>query len=411
MKENIKLDLPYVRNQFTALSNELAFFDSAGGSYVAESVIDSACSFMRETPVQPYSRFEQSTQANRQLSRAIEQTAAFINAEPSELIFGPSTTLNMYVLAHALSPLFARGDEIIVTNQDHEANSGVWRKMAEHGVVVREWKIDPSTGELDPTDFENLLTEQSKLVCLPHCSNIVGSINDVASVTRKAHAAGALVCVDGVAFAPHRRIDVKQLDVDFYLFSFYKLFGPHIALMFIRQEHLAQLHNQNHYFLQDDLSKKLNPGGMNYEAVASLQGIYRYFQDLSRHHFGSGRESVGESVERTYPLIARHEQNMAGQLLEYLNSHSRIRLIGLSVPDASRRVPTFSFTVRDRSSQDIVDGIIRHGVGVNNHNFYARRCLEALGIDPRDGVVRASMVHYNSRKEVDRLIAAIDATV
>ncbi len=145
--------------------------------------------------------------------------AALINAGADEIVVGPSTTSNVYVLSHALRPLLAAGDEIIVTNQDHEANNGAWRKLESKGMVIREWRMNRETDDLEIEDLEALLTDKTKLVCFNHCSNIVGLIHDVKAIVRRIHEAGALACVDGVAFAPHRRVDVKDLDVDFYLYS------------------------------------------------------------------------------------------------------------------------------------------------------------------------------------------------
>ena len=180
------LDLDFVRRQFPGI-DDWAFFENAGGSLVPQTVIDRVRAYMTETQVQPGAGFPASALAAERHDEARRLMAAMINASPDEVIIGISTTMNMYVLAHALRPWFEPGDEIVVTDLDHEANSGAWRRLAEAGVVVREWRLDPDSAELEVAALQALLTERTKLVCFTHCSNITGSIHDVAAITRLVH--------------------------------------------------------------------------------------------------------------------------------------------------------------------------------------------------------------------------------
>src|SRR5262245_44754590 len=208
----MQLDLDFVRAQFPAFSEPSlrgqAFFENAGGSYTCHQVIDRLTRFYRERKVQPYASYEASRLGGEEMDEARSRLAAMLGVETDEVSFGPSTTQNTYVLAQAFGQMLKSGDAIIVTNQDHEANSGPWRRLAERGIEVREWKLDPETGHLPIEGLKALLDERVKLVCFPHCSNIVAEVNPVAEIAALAHAAGAYVCVDGVSYAPHGLPDV-----------------------------------------------------------------------------------------------------------------------------------------------------------------------------------------------------------
>ncbi len=217
MSDAPRLDIDYVRGHFPLLSGEWALFENAGGTLVPRSVIERVSRFMSECQVQPDASFAASADAGERVRRGHACMAEMLNADPDEVTVGPSTSANVYVLAHALGSGFRDGDEVIVTNLDHEANSGAWRRLAETGVTIREWRVNADTADLEIEDLEALLGPRTRLVCFSHCSNVTGSINDAARITRLAHEAGALVCVDAVAYAPHRHLDVKALDVDFYL--------------------------------------------------------------------------------------------------------------------------------------------------------------------------------------------------
>ena len=247
---NISLDIDYVRAQFPAfkdpLSAKWSFFENAGGSYVPINVIDHLNQFMTSTKVQPYAEFDTSAIAGANMDKATNLFAEMINAKNDEIIIGGSTTMNMYVLSNAMKSLLNPGDEVIVTNQDHEANVGAWRRLAEHGMTIKEWKINPASAELEIDDLKALLSDKTKIVAVTHCSNIVGSINDLKSIAKIVHEHDAYIIGDGVSYAPHGFPDVKDLDVDFYAFSLYKTYGPHLGLLYGKKEILNKLPNQNH---------------------------------------------------------------------------------------------------------------------------------------------------------------------
>ena len=406
-----KLDIDYVREQFPAfedpLSSKWSFFENAGGSYVPSNVIERLNHFMTSTKVQPYAEFDTSAIAGDNMDKATNSFAEMINAGNDEIIIGGSTTMNMYVLSNAIKSLLKPGDEVIVTNQDHEANVGAWRRLADHGMVIKEWQINSDTAELEIDDLKELLSEKTKIVAVTHCSNIVGSINDLKSIAKLVHQYDAYIVGDGVSYAPHGFPDVKDLDVDFYAFSLYKTYGPHLGLLYGKKEILNQLPNQNHEFLEGDVPYTLNPGGPNHEELSCLVGVYEYFINLFEHHFPGENPSIREKITKVNELIADHEKEIANPLLDYLSSRSDIRLIGRNKISNKDRAPTIAFTMNNKSSKDLSSELVKHGIATRNDNFYAWRCLMALGIDVDDGVVRTSMVHYNSHEDVEKLINAL----
>jgi selenocysteine lyase/cysteine desulfurase len=258
------LDIDFVRAQFPAFAEPslkgCAFFENAGGSYACGAVIDRLTRFYRERKVQPYAPYAAARLGGEEMDEARMRLAAMLGVATEEVSFGPSTTANTYVLAQAFRQWLKPGDAIVVTDQDHEANSGPWRRLAEAGIEVRVWGIDRDTGHLDPAALDGLL-DGAKLVCFPHCSNVVGEINPVAEIAAKAHAAGAVVCVDGVSYAPHGFPDVGKMGADIYLFSAYKTYGPHQGIMVIRRSLGERLPNQGHFFNGETLWKRFTPAG------------------------------------------------------------------------------------------------------------------------------------------------------
>ena len=411
MIKNTSLDLNYVKSQFPAfndpLSSKWTFFENAGGSYVPHNVITHLNKFMTSTKVQPYAEFETSNIAGKNMDKATELFAEMINAKKDEIIIGGSTTMNMYVLSNAMKNLLNPGDEVIVTNQDHEANIGAWRRLEEHGAIIKEWKINTNTAELEIEELKKLLSKKTKIVAVTHCSNIVGSVNNLKEIAELVHENNAYIVGDGVSYAPHGFPDVKDLDVDFYTFSLYKTYGPHLGLLYGKKEILSKLPNQNHEFLEGEIPYTLNPGGPNHEELSCLIGIYEYFNDLHDHHFPDQEIKLREKIERINKLISKHEEKIGNLLLDFLRSNNDIKLIGKEKIHNKNRATTFAFTSKNHTSKFISSQLVKSGIATRNDNFYAWRCLKALGIDTNDGVVRTSMVHYNTEEDVIKLIAAL----
>ena len=250
-------------------------------------------------------------------------------------------------------------------------------------------------------------------MAVTHASNILGHINPIRAFADVVHEHGALICVDGVAYAPHRLIDVQELDVDFYAFSFYKVYGPHYALMYGKREHLLKLHRFNHYFIgPEETAYKLQPGSVNYELCYGMLGLVDYLGELAQSHGWAGREQdIRGQASFAFDCMARHEEVLATRLLEFLGTKSSVRLIGIADPSREQRVPTVSFVVGKRKSNSISAEVDKHHIGIRYGDFYARRLIRDLDLESQNGVVRVSMVHYNTKSELDTLIGALDQII
>ncbi|MEP1327756.1 aminotransferase class V-fold PLP-dependent enzyme [Pseudophaeobacter sp.] len=402
------LDIEFVRGQFPAFQEPSlqgqAFFENAGGSYTCSQVIDRLTRYYTQRKVQPYAPYEASRLAGAEMDEARQRLAAMMGIETDELSFGPSTTQNTYVLAQAFRQFLKPGEAIVVTNQDHEANTGPWRRLADEGIEVREWQIDPQTGHLDPAKLESLLDEKVRLVCFPHCSNVVGEINPVTEITALSHAAGAFVCVDGVSYAPHGVPNVGELGPDIYLFSAYKTYGPHQGLMVMRRELGELLPNQAHYFNADCLYKRFTPAGPDHAQVAASAGMADYIEALSDHH-GGPSEGAAAKASFVHDLMRAHEVELLQPLLDAMKARNDLRLIGPS--DAALRAPTVALAL-NRAAAPVAAQLAEHGIMAGGGDFYAVRALTELGIKPDEGVLRLSFTHYTSQEEVEQLIKALD---
>lgn len=403
-----KLDIEFVRSQFPAFDEPSlqgqAFFENAGGSYTSKFVIDRLTRYYTQRKVQPYAPYEASRLAGDEMDEAQRRLAGVLNIPVDTLSFGPSTTQNTYVLSQAFRQTLKAGDAIIVTNQDHEANSGPWRRLAESGIDVREWQVDTDTGALDTADLANLLDGKVKLVTFPHVSNLVGQINPVVEICAMVKAAGAVSCVDGVSYVPHGLPDIEALGTDIYLFSAYKTFGPHQGIMYIDQELSMRLPNQGHYFNADYSNKRFTPAGPDHAQIAASAGIADYVDAIYAHHFSETADAAAKG-RAVHDLQSAHEAALLAPLLEYLRGRNDIRLIGSNKVEG--RVPTVALGL-DRKGEDVARDLAQLGIMAGGGDFYAVRLLEALGIDPSHGVLRLSFVHYTDMAEIEQLIGALD---
>ncbi len=408
MSISLPLDPNLIRAEFPSFRQaelkELAFFENAGGSYTCASVLNRMRTYYWNSKVQPYGAYPASRAAGEAMDEAHRRMAIALNVAADWIHFGPSTSANTYALGRAFESRLKAGDAVVVTNQDHEANSGAWRRLGALGVEIREWRVDSQTGHLDLAALDRLLDSKVKLIAMPHASNIVGEINPVADVTARARAIGAISVIDGVSFAPHSLPDVAGLGCDIYLFSAYKTYGPHQGVMAIRPTLAAELPNQGHFFNNDAPRKRLVPSGPDHAQIAACAGIADYLEKVAAIA-GDAVQGVG-AFRRAANAMRAQETGLLAPLLDYLRSKNGIRLIGPT--EASHRVPTVSI-VTDRPAVHVAGMISRHNVGLGGGHFYAYRLLEGLGIDPAHGVLRMSFLHYTTPEDIFRLIAALDA--
>ena len=408
----MKLDTSFIRNHFPAFSEpELkgwAFFENAGGSYPCKHFIDKLTGFYMKNKVQPYYPYPASLKAGEMMDESYKRMAEYLNVSPAEIHFGPSTTQNVYVLANAMRPMWADGDQIIVSCQDHEANAGAWRRLAKRGIKVIEWHVDKETGMLELADLDRLLTDKTRMVAFPHCSNVIGYFNPVQQISQRIKSTGAICVVDGVAAAPHGFPDLQTLGADIYMFSLYKTFGPHLGLMYVKQDLIERMENQSHFFKEGISRSMITPAGPDHAQIGAVSGILDYFDDVYEQHF---KDPVPAHQRNSLlrNLFRDHEQRLLEPLLDYLRSRNDVRIIG---PDTTEdRAPTVSILPINKSLDAVYATLTEHKLMLGKGDFYAVRPLMDMEIDNPPGVIRISFLHYNSMKEIEQLIKGLEVAL
>lgn len=405
------LDLAEIRAEFPSLRNDCVYLDNAGGSQVLRRVADRVSDYLINSSVQLGASYAESQQAGLRVAAARRSVAELINApQDDEVVMGGSTTGLMFNLIQALLPGIQAGDQIVVTSTDHEANIGGWMRLRAAGATVLIWEVNPETLALELPDLERLLSPRVKWVAMTHASNILGTINAVADVAQRVHAVGARLCVDAVAYAPHRLVDVQASGADVYVFSFYKVFGPHYAVMWIERDLLLSLPSLNHFFIGPEvIPYKLQPGNVNYELSYGCIGISDYLVAVGNRLGASGTER--QKMQAAFDAFERHEDALAERLLAYLRGKKSVRIIGRNSAAAGGRVPTISFMAGQTMSESVVRHLDQFNIGIRFGDFYARRLIEGLGLHTQGGVVRVSIAHYNTLEEIDRLIRHLDEVI
>ncbi|OOY14966.1 cysteine desulfurase-like protein [Thioclava sp. DLFJ4-1] len=399
------IDLDFVRGHFPGLAADWVFFDNAGGSQIVQGAVDKISEFLIHRNVQTGGSYAISKEAAEGLMMGREAAKTLVNAaRPEEIVFGPSTTQLVRTLASAMRGQLQPGDEIIVSHADHESNIGPWDALREFGIVIKNWPLDQASMSMRLEDLEPLMSPRTKLVCIHHVSNILGSINPVKEFAAFVHERGARICVDGVAYAPHRAIDVQDWDVDYYIFSIYKCYGPHMAIMYGKYDLLGELDGQYHYFYgKDKIPGKLEPGNPNYELAYSTVGVVDYLIALGTHLGGEGSDRV--RLEAAFTGISRQEDVLTGRLISWLEARNDCRIIGRAMEEG--RVPTIAFKFDDLNSEMVAREMDTFGIAIRFGDFHSRRLVEDLNETGQSGCLRVSMVHYNSVAQVDALTEAL----
>jgi cysteine desulfurase family protein (TIGR01976 family) len=398
-------DRQRIRDRFPALAGDTVFLENAGGSQVPAAVADAVRDYMLSSYVQLGAGYPLSRRSTALVDDAHGFVRQLMNGDDGEVILGSSTSSLLQMLAGCYAGVLTPGSEIVVAETGHEANIGPWTKLQELGFGLRWWRMDPDRFECPMEDLDALLGERTALVALPHVSNLLGGIVDVQEVTERAHRVGARVVIDGVAYAPHRAMDVAAWSVDWYAFSTYKVYGPHMAALWGRRDAIAELRGPNHFFIADDeLPYKFEVGGPNHEGCAGILGLRAYLASLT----DTPEERLDRAaIERAFDIMTACELPLQARLVAWLRSRDDVRIIG-PAGDGPERVGTISFVHRDKSSAEICSVVDESGIGIRNGHMYAYHLCEAAGLDPEDGVVRTSLVHYNTPDEIDRLIEVFD---
>ena len=407
-----QLDSKFIRSQFPAFEepslNGWGFFENAGGSYTCRQVISCLNDYYTKTKVQPYYNYPASQKAGAAMDESYSRLAAYLNVSEDEVQFGPSTTQNLYVLAQAFRELWNEGDEIILSNQDHEANAGFWRRLEKTGIVTKEWRVDPETGMLNPDDLDAMLSHKTRLLAFPHCSNIIGHVNPVAEIVSKAKTASICVVVDGVSYAPHGLPDIGMLGADIYLFSLYKTWGPHLGLMTIKKGVMDELPNQGHFFNKHIIRKKILPAGPDHAQIAAASSVARYLDTVYEHHFSKTVDQA-EKGRILKKLFQDHERTLLAKLLEWLRHRDDIYIVGPDDPEL--RVPTVSIVPKKKSIDEIFAVLTAKKLMAGQGHFYGVRPLMGLNIPIDTGVLRLSFLHYTIEDEISQLIDGLSAAL
>jgi len=402
-----------IRAQFSTLSGSCAFLENAGGSQVPAVVANALRDYMLSSYVQLGAGYPLSLRADAVVARAHDFVSLLMGGEDQgTVILGASASQLCAMLAASYAERLEPGDEIVVVETGHEANVGPWMRLSSHGLKVRTWRVDPARLACPLDDLEALLNERTRLVAALHVSNLLGEIVDVAELARRVHAVGARLVVDGVAYAPHRAMAVAEWDVDWYVYSTYKVYGPHMGALYGKPEALAELSGPNHFFIpESEIPYKFELGGVSHEACAGLLALGGYLRFLA-----AGARAVPDpdssitrpEIERAFDLMTRCELPLQRRLIDYLSTESRYRLVGPEHGGRSR-VGTISFLHVNKSSAQICAALQARDIAVRNGHMYAYRLCRALGLDPSDGVVRVSLLHYNDMEEIERVISVLAA--
>lgn len=402
-----RLNMAEVRGSFPALAGDQVFLDNAGGSQTLATVADRIKDYLLTTNVQLGATYATGTKSTAAYAAGYAAAAGYINAASAdEIVLGPSTTQLFRNLSLTLS--FSPGDELVLSALDHEANIASWLDLADRqSLVVKWWRpaesVTPNP-KLTEENLRPLLSDRTRLVAFTHASNILGTIHDVKGLAAVAHEISpkALVVVDAVAYAPHRPVDVRDLGVDAYAFSWYKVYGPHVSMLYVRERAQEGMRGLGHYFNPSrTLENKIGLAGGSYELVAAVPAVVEYLAP-------PGGKSKWEG-------IVEQEGQLQDALLEWLNGRGgEVTVYGERSSDPAVRVPTVSFRVKGWKSRDLVEAVEREtNFGFRWGSFYSVRLAEGvLGLeDSKDGVVRVSMVHYNTVEEVKGLIAALEKVI
>jgi cysteine desulfurase family protein (TIGR01976 family) len=409
----MSLDPTLIRAQFPSLDRPDIFFDNPGGTQIARQSSGRIQRYLLECNANHEGAFATSRQSDAILDEAHKAMADFLNAaRPEEIIFGNNmTTLTLHIsrsLARWLNP----GDGIVVTRLDHDANISPWLLVAEDcGCQVTWIDFDPADCTLRQDEFEKALERKPKIVAFGYASNAVGTINPVQKMTAMAHAAGALVYVDAVQYAPHGPIDVQSLGVDFLVCSSYKFFGPHAAALYGRYELLDELKAYKVRPAPDSLPGKFETGTQNHEAIAVL-GVLEYFEWLGATFGVEQEEGLREAgysgrrleLKKAMTAVRAGEFELSRALLSTLEAVPGLRLYGLADPrKLDQRVPTFSFRLEGQTPRTVAERLGAEGIYTWDGNYYALAVTERLGLEASGGMVRVGAVHYNTAGEVARL--------
>lgn len=416
--KNFKFDIDYVRKQFPALSmsvdgNPAAFLDGPGGTQVPNRVVKAMNDYLYYSNANAGGEFITSQENDRLFRRGREVMADFLNCEPEEIAFGANTTSNVVRLAFGFLRSLKAGDEIIITDIDHEGNRSPWRTLADFGIVVKSVAVDPETCTLDMDDFKAKLSDKTKIVAVNWAANACGTITDVKTCIKLAHEHGAVTVVDAVHYAPHKVIDVKDIDTDILVCSAYKFFGPHIGIIYMKKE-LGEKFKSVRVYADDnaDMPTKLETGTISVASVCGAAAAVEFIADLGEKYEEYFADKLGDFKGRRRMIMAgmmaidTYEESIVGKIRTEFSKIEGLKLY--NAPEDWPKTPTVSFTMDGINSAEIGKFLADKGIFIWNGDFYALEIVHnVLDLGKQGGLARIGLAPYNTAQEVDRLIDAV----
>ena len=411
-RESKAFDIGWVREQFPSLKLQVngqaaAFLDGPAGTQVPMQVMVAIQDYLLSANANTYGAFLTSRRTNEMILAARAAMADFFNCDSNEVVFGQNMTTITFALARAIGRELKPGDEIVVTTLDHDANVAPWRALEEKGAVIRQVDMREEDCTLDLDDLKRKITEKTKIVAVGYASNMVGTINPVAEITKLAHAAGALMFIDAVHFAPHGLIDVKALDCDFLVCSPYKFFGPHMGTLYGKREYLERFKPYKVRPATDTSPECWETGTQVQELIAGIAATVDYVAELGRR-CDSRSKNRREALQAAYRATRQYETRLLTRLIAGLQEIPGIRIFGITDQHRfDQRCSTLSLRLGDHNPTKIAAFLGERGIFTWDGNFYALNLSERLGVEPHGGVLRIGLVHYNTAEEEDRLLAVL----
>jgi cysteine desulfurase family protein (TIGR01976 family) len=406
------LDSAWVREQFPSLKlrvngHPAAFLDGPAGTQVPKQVIDAIQKYLSNSNANTCGAFATSRDTDATIASARGAMADFFHCEKEEVVFGQNMTTITFALSRAIGRELKPGDEIVVTTLDHDANVAPWRALEEKGVVIRQADIREADCTLDLDDLKRQITSKTRLVAVGYASNAVGAINPVAEITKFAHAAGALMFIDAVHYAPHGPIDVRALDCDFLACSPYKFFGPHMGTLYGKREHLLRFQPYKVRPAADSLPDRWETGTQLHELIAGIAAAVEYIAELGRR-CDPGVNDRRAALLAAYRATRQHEMALLSRLIPGLLAIPGLQFFGITDPKRfHERCSTVSVRLANHQAAEVAAFLGERGIFTWDGNYYALNLTERLGVEQTGGLLRIGLVHYNTAEEVDRLLSAL----
>jgi cysteine desulfurase family protein (TIGR01976 family) len=406
------IDLAWVRSQFPALApsangRPAIFLDGPGGTQVPQRVIDAIRDYLSHNNANSGGAYRTSRNTDAMIAEARRAMGDFLNCDADEIVFGANMTTLTFAMSRALGRDFERGDEIVLTLLDHDANFSPWKALEEKGVVIRTVRFKEDDCTLDMNDLAAKIGHRTKLVAVGYASNAVGTINDVVEIVRLTRQAGALSYIDAVHYAPHGPIDVRALNCDFLVCSTYKFFGPHMGVLFGKREHLKRLRPYKVRPNTDNVPNCWEWGTLNHECIAGIKACVDYWEELGRRAKPAVRNRR-RAILAAHEAVREHEKKMMEKMLAGLLAISGLKFYGIKDPHRfDQRCATFVVRIEGHTPLELATKLGERGIFTWDGNYYALNLTEQLDVERSGGFLRLGLVHYNTMEEVERLLGSL----